>query len=251
MIDAKVSPLAGMAAKFALQASLTLSDQATLLALPHATRFFEAGSYIMREGDTPAYFGIIVSGIVCGHKTSGYGQRQMTSLHNPEELFGIHTLYLESLDHNVQSLTRSEVVTIPLTALRDLAKDSAAIACAIASIVMVDISASRAWLLNISRRDARARVAHLLCELAVRLDRPGQAAEVTYDLPITQEQMADAVGLTSVHINRNHKYLSLSGFVHHSKSGVVIPDWNNLVDFADFNSRYLHIKGNVAPLSRN
>lgn len=240
MSEAKVSPLVGMLNTFAMHAPILSEDRAGLLELPYASRIFEAGSYLVREGDTPDHCGMLVSGLICRHKISGDGLRQIVSIHVPGEVFDLQQLYIETADHNVQTLTQCEVITIPRDALRRLAADRPAIARAIVATVLVELSVAREWMLNIGRRDARTRIAHLLCELAVRLDHRGLPPGQPYELPMTQEQLGDALGLTAVHINRTLKALAFDGLVSHNKRSVTIPDWKLLISVADFNSRYLH-----------
>jgi CRP-like cAMP-binding protein len=112
---------------------------------------------------------------------------------------------------------------------------------------MVEASIYREWLLNNGRRDARARIAHLLCELVVRSDALGINLGGNYNLPMTQEQIGDAVGLTAVHVNRTLKSLSNDGLITLTGRGISFPDWDRLKDEAGFNSRYLHMSQSGEP----
>lgn len=236
-----MSPLVRMVDKLALHATISAQDRVGLLELPYTTRFFETGSYLLRDGDMPDHCGMLVSGVAYRHKTSVEGLRQIVAIHIPGEIYNLQQLHLATADNNVQTLTRCEVVTISHAALHELAAKCPSAAYALFVATIVELSMAREWMLNIGRRDARTRIAHLLCEFAFRLNNhslpPGQA----YELPMTQEQLADALGLTAVHINRTLKGLISDGLVTHSKRGVTIPDWEMLVAEAGFNSRYLHI----------
>ena len=106
---------------------------------------------------------------------------------------------------------------------------------------MVDLSIVSEWVANVGRRDARSRIAHLLCEFAIRLRSHGLATGDPYVLPITQEQLADAVGLTPVHVNRTLKALQADGFIERDKRNVSFPSWARLREVADFNQRNLHL----------
>lgn len=241
MSEAKVSPLVGMLDKFAMHAPISFEDRARLLELPYVSRLFEAGSYLVREGDAPDHCGMLVSGLACRHKISGEGVRQIVAIQVPGDVFDLQQLYLETADHNVQTLSQCEVIRVPLEAVRHLTAARLAVAHAISAIVLVELAIAREWILNIGRRDARTRIAHFLCELATRLDRPGLPSGQPFELPMTQEQLGDALGLTAVHINRMLKALARDGLIGYSKKGVTIPDWKSLVEVADFNSRYLHM----------
>jgi CRP-like cAMP-binding protein len=114
---------------------------------------------------------------------------------------------------------------------------------------LVDGSIFREWITNIGRRDARTRIAHLLCEFSLRLQVAGLGAQTNYELPMTQEQLADSTGLTPVHVNRSLKALEADGHINRrTPRSIVIGDWKKLVELADFNSNYLHLKFNEPAL---
>ena len=236
-----ISPLSRMVDKIALHASVSVEDRAAILGLPYTSHFFEAGSYLLRDGDTPSYSGMLVSGLAYRHKIGVDGLRQIVAIHIPGEVYGLQQLYLPTADNNVQALTRCEVVTISHKALRCLAAERPSVAHAIFVTTLVELSMAREWLLNIGRRSARTRMAHLLCEFAFRLDKHGLPPGQAYELPMTQEQLADALGLTAVHVNRTLKVLVNDGLIVHSRRGVTIPNWEALVKEAGFNSQYLHM----------
>src|SRR6185369_17655449 len=106
---------------------------------------------------------------------------------------------------------------------------------------LIDASIFREWVVNVGRRDARSRVAHLLCEFERRLEVAGLAAEYDYELPMTQEQLADATGLTAVHINRVLMTLSHDGLIERHKRHIRIPEWEALRRVAGFSEVYLHL----------
>lgn len=235
-----ISPLVGMVEKLALYAPVSVEDRVGLLELPYSSRFFEAGSYLLRDRDTPDQCGMLVSGLAYRHKVSAEGLRQIVSIYIPGEFYSLQQLHLATADSNVQTLTRCEVVMISHEALRRLAAERFSVAQALFATTIVELSMSREWMLNIGRRDARTRIAHLLCEFAFRLDKHSLPAGQAYELPMTQEQLADALGLTAVHVNRTLKVLVNDGLIAYSKRGMTIPNWDMLVAKAGFNSRYLH-----------
>lgn len=114
---------------------------------------------------------------------------------------------------------------------------------------LVDASIFREWIANVGRRDARTRIAHLLCEFAVRLRLAGLGEETHYELPMTQEQLADATGLTSVHVNRTLKGLETEGLIERTNPRAIhIGDWRKLAKAGDFDSAYLHLRDNKPAL---
>jgi CRP-like cAMP-binding protein len=232
--------LAGMADKLATQAIVSDEDRATLLELPQVSRFFEPRSYLVREGDITDTCAVLVSGFAYRHKTSSNGDRQIVGILFPGDLLNLQQLYIDVADHNIQTLTQCEVAKIPHSALRSILRDRPSINDAIVTSILIEGSIMREWLLNIGQRDARTRVAHFLCEFVVRLNRQGVALENTHHLPMTQEQLGDALGLTAVHINRTLKVLEIEGFITRDKHGFTFPQWKKLCTTSDFNSRYLH-----------
>jgi CRP-like cAMP-binding protein len=106
---------------------------------------------------------------------------------------------------------------------------------------LVDGSIFREWIVNVGRRDARTRIAHLLCEFVLRLELADLGGPAGYELPMTQEQLADATGLTSVHVNRMLRDLTRDGLIGRTHRNVTIADWRKLSDEADFDPAYLHL----------
>ena len=139
-------------------------------------------------------------------------------------------------------LTVGEVAMIPVEAIRELALSRPNVGMAMWYESLVEGSIFREWVLNIGRRDARTRIAHLLCEFGLRLKVTDIAEPTTYELPITQEQLADAVALTSVHVNRTLMRLEHDGLITRTKRIISIVDWKALAEVADFEPRYLHLE---------
>ena len=239
MNEAKVNPLDAILKKFASYAEMSEGDRTEILQLPFKARIFETGSYLVREGDYPDHCGMLVSGLVCRHKSNGEGFRQIVAIYVPGDVINLQNLHLRYADHNVQMLTRCELTVIPCAALRRLATDRPSIAHVISTMAFAELSVAQEWMLNIGRRDARTRIAHLLCELAVRSDRRGLPPGQAYELPMTQEQLGDALGLTAVHVNRMLRGLVRDGLITYENKFVSIHNWRALVQSADFEVRYL------------
>ena len=175
------------------------------------------------------------------HKVTPDGDRQIVSVHVPGDFIDLEAALLSVADHNVQSLTRCEFALFPIAAVKALMKSHPQIAEALWVDTLVDASVYREWIVNVGRRDARSRIAHILCEFARRLEIAGLASKTGYELPMTQEQMADATGLTSVHVNRTLKGLERDGLVARTKRHVGIPDWERLRAVGGFSELYLHL----------
>jgi len=138
-------------------------------------------------------------------------------------------------------LSAGTVALIPVDALRAVAFAHPHVGMAMWYETLVEGSIFREWILNVGRRDARTRIAHLLCEFAVRLEVANLGKQFSYELPITQEQLGDATALTPVHVNRTLKRLEEDGLIERTKRVITICDWTELAKTADFQPRYLHL----------
>jgi CRP-like cAMP-binding protein len=183
----------------------------------------------------------MVSGFSFRQKLAGDGGRQIFSIHMKGDLADLQNSLLGTADHNLQALGHVEVAMIPVEAIQEIAFSRPAIGRAMWYDTLVDGSIFREWTLNVGRRDARTRTAHMLCEFALRLEVAGLGEKCDYELPMTQEQLADALGLTPVHTNRTLKSLGDDGLITRTKRAVRIDDWSRLAKAGDFDSAYLHL----------
>ena len=233
--------------KLLLTHPLTDEDQAAVLSLPNTVRTLENGQYVVREGDVPTHSCLVVSGFAVRHKITGNGARQIVNVHMAGDMVDLQNSLLKLADHNVQALTTMTAAFIPREALVELAFARTGVGKALWLETLIEGSIAREWIANVGRRDSRTRVAHLLCEFAYRLDAVGIGKECNYELPMTQEQIADAVGLTPVHVNRTLKALDADGLTTRSRRSVVINDLARLAEVGDFRSIYLHLPQEPIP----
>jgi CRP-like cAMP-binding protein len=236
------SPLDLLLRKLETHSALSEEDRQAILALPYTLKTLEAGSYTVREGDAPHTCGVLVSGFAYRQKLTGDGARQILALHIPGDAVDFQNLFLDVADHSVQTLTRAEIAVIPRAELQELARTRSGVGHAILVTILVEASIFREWVLNVGQRDARSRLAHVLCEFAIRLETQGLEQEYGYELPMTQEQLADALGLTPVHVNRTLKTLEAEGLITRNRRQIHFPDWERMRRVADFNQRYLHLE---------
>jgi CRP-like cAMP-binding protein len=215
-------------------------DGIALSSLPMKVSDVKASSYLMKEGDQPTHCCILISGYVNRHKLSQNGSRQIISIHMAGDIIDLQQLLLKRADHNVQCLTAARVGTVAVEDIRKLTSASASIADALWRDSLVDASIFREWVLNVGRRDAAARIAHLLCEFGVRSEAAGLSTGGSFELPMTQEQLADATGMTTVHVNRTLKKLASLGLIERKMRSITVNDWQRLKQMADFRETYLH-----------
>ena len=238
------SALEPMLRKLQYWVDFSPEDSAALLALPHTVRNLEQHQYIVRERDRTVFSCVMLGGFSIRHKIVAGGNRQIVSIHMKGELVDLHNSLLGIADHSVQMLTAGKIATIPREEIEKIAFARPAIGRAMWIDTLVDGSIFREWIANVGRRDARTRISHLLCEFALRLKIAGLAEQTDYELPMTQEQLADATGLTAVHVNRTIKGLEADGLIERATPrAITIGDWKKLADAGDFDSSYLHLRG--------
>ena len=238
--------LAPMLRKLRQWQALDEEDGAAVLALPFQIRQLQSGQYIVWEGDRPQHSCLMLTGFSYRHKLVGTGARQILSIHLRGDVVDLHNSMLKHADHNVQMVTAGEVAMIPVEAVRELAAARPAVATALWYETLVDGAIFREWIVNVGRRDARIRIAHLLCELALRLEMAGLGERTDYRIPMSQEQLADAVALTPVHVNRMLMALGRDGLISRSQRDISVSDWDALAKAGDFHERYLHVDARKA-----
>lgn len=189
-------PLEPLARKLEYRVNLSAADRAALLALPHMVKTMEQRHYVVRQGDRAKSSCLMLSGYSIRHKIVAGGFRQIVAIHMKGELVDLQNSLLGTADHSVQMLTAGKVVMIPREAVERIAFERPAVGKAMWLDTLVDASISREWIANVGRRDARTRIAHVLCEFALRLKLAGLGEHTDYELPMTQEQLGDATGLT-------------------------------------------------------
>lgn len=237
------NPLQFMVRKLRTRLALSEQAEAAILKLPYTRRTYDAPAYLIREGSTElAHCSLVLSGYAFRQRLTVEGARQIVSLHMRGDLLDLRHLFLKRADHNVQALTRLETLNIDRAALQELALREPTVGQAMWIDSLIDASIFREWVVNVGRRDARTRIAHLLCEFATRLQTAGLGDGRSCHLPMTQEQIGDAVALTSVHVNRTLKGLAADGIIHRSKREVSFENWDAVRRVGDFNAIYLHLE---------
>jgi len=219
---------------------LSSADQDAILALPFTVRRLGPNDIIFREGEQALVCPILLSGFAYRHKTAADGGRQIVALKIPGDALDFQSLYLDVTDHSLQALTEVELAIFPLKELEAIVAPRPALARAVLVDILVEASIGREWLLNIGRRNALARLAHLLCELNHRITRIAGEPIAGLELPLTQEQLADLLGLTPVHVNRTIKVLEQEGAVKRVSRRLTIGSLDTLKRIAEFNDLYLH-----------
>ncbi len=236
------SNLEPMLQKLEYWRKFSADDRAALLALPHTIKAMQPHSYIVREFDRAEFACVMLGGYSVRHKIVAGGHRQILAIHMKGELVDLQNSMLGQADHSVQMLTAGKVALVARAEIDRIAFERPTIGRAMWTDTLVDASIFREWIANVGRRDAQTRIAHLLCEFSLRLKVAGLGERSNYELPMTQDQIADATGLTSVHVNRTLKALESDGLIERRTPRFIeIGDWRKLAEAGDFNSHYLHL----------
>jgi CRP-like cAMP-binding protein len=221
-------------------ADLTASDVAALEAATAKPQRYAARKDLIREGDETGPMFVVLEGWICRYKILPNGGRQIMAFLMPGDACDLHIKLLAEMDHSIQAITPARVATVTRDAMQTMMDDHPNIARAMYTAQLVDEGIMRAWIVSMGRRTSTERVAHLICELYLRARSIGLTHGDEFALPLSQLVLADALGMTSVHINRVLKVLRLSGAMALSRGSVTIMDPAKLVNIAGFDENYLH-----------
>jgi CRP-like cAMP-binding protein len=227
-----------------LESITTLSEEArqAVLKLPMSVRDIPADQDILREGDRPGQCCLLVEGFLCRYKMLPDGKRQILSLHVPGDVADLQSLHLAVMDHSLGTLVPSRAAFITHEALRGIIRAYPEIADAFWRDTLIDAAIFREWIVNVGSREAYARLAHLICELFCKLHAVGLTDGNTFYLPITQAELGDATGLSTVHVNRSLMQLRADGLITLERGRCTIRDHGRLRDAGTFDPAYLHLK---------
>lgn len=243
--------LDAMVNKIERRSPLSRRDRDAFLALPHRLVKHERGKFIVREGERLANISLLLAGFASCHRITKGGSRQIQSVHMAGDLLDLQNGAGDLALCNVQALSSVTIALISRPALFALASERPSIATALWRDTGANAVILAEWLVNIGRRCARSRIAHLICELAVRQESAGLATGPNYSWAFTQEQIGDATGLTTVHVNRTMQGLRKDGFLRTDHGQVSILDWSGLSAAGDFDRNYLQLSASRSLATHN
>ncbi|MBN9073121.1 MAG: Crp/Fnr family transcriptional regulator [Rhizobiales bacterium] len=206
---------------------------------------------IMTEGDKPKVVYLVLEGWACRYKHLEDGRRQIVGFFLPGDLCDLNVFILREMDHSISSITSVRVAEISRLSFETILDGHPRITQALWWDALVSMAIQREWTVNLGQRDAMERVAHLLCELFVRLGTAGLTRGKSCDLPVTQAELADATGMSTVHVNRTLQELRNLKLIHLSGRILTIPDLDRLMRAGLFNANYLHLDREGAHLDAN
>jgi CRP-like cAMP-binding protein len=221
-------------------AKLQENERQALLELPITIRTYGPDQDIFRDGDRPSECCLILEGFAFRYKLLADGRRQILAFHTPGDIPDLQSLHLKVIDHSLGTLVRTRTALISLHDLRALCRQYPGLAAVLWRDTLIDAAMFREWMVGLGRRSAHERIAHLLCEMTLRLAAVGLSDSRSCDLPITQLELGDALGLTAVHVNRVLQDLRRDGVIVLSASRLIVLDWQSLRAIANFDPTYLH-----------
>lgn len=222
-------------------ALLTDEDRAVLEAISSESRRVPTNYDIITEGTRPAAVNLIMRGFACRYKLLPDGQRQITAFLVPGDFCDLHVTLLGEMDHTIGTGWGCDIVEIPRATIDELLQNHPRIARALRWSTLVDEATLRAWLVSMGQRSANKQMAHLICELLLRLQTVGLADADSFDFPLLQVDLGDTLGLSVVHVNRTLQELRGLNLISWKHKRVHILDVERLKSFANFEPRYLHL----------
>lgn len=199
-----------------------------------------AGKDLIMEGDTPTGFMVVLEGWACRYKLLPAGSRQILAFLIPGDSGGMRGASRPRIEHSVATITPARVASIPRARMDEIMIARPSLSRALTSIQSIDNDTLLEWMVSIGRRTSMERVAHLMCELYVRVCNIDPCHGGKFPLPLTQAEIGDALGLTAVHVNRVLRRLRLDSVMTLAGGYVTIHDFTMLAGIAGFDKHYLH-----------
>jgi CRP-like cAMP-binding protein len=209
--------------------------------LPVKIKTVTSRTKVVDEGQNITDCYLLVDGYACRYKFTATGGRQIVSFHMAGDILDIQHVLFDRADHSVKTISEAALAVFPMAALRNLIADHPDVGRALWRDCLVEASIFREWVLNVGRRNAKVRIAHMLCEFAARMEAAGLGSPADFTLPMTQEDIGDATGLTPVHVNRMLRELTEEGSITRDARRIRIADWPRMKRTADFSPAYLHL----------
>jgi CRP-like cAMP-binding protein len=234
--------LAPLVRKLECEAGLSPEERKAVLSLPVIIRQMRAEHDIFCERDRPSQCCLVLDGWLNRHKILQDGTRQILSFHIAGDIPDLQSLHLIKMDHSLSTLVPSKVAFIQHETIKMLISDFPRLGHVLWRDTLIDAAIFREWMVGMGRRDAPARIAHLFCELFTRMRAVGLTTGYSCNFPVTQSALADALGLSTVHVNRSIMDLRGQELIRLEKPTLTILNWEALTKCAEFDPLYLHMK---------
>jgi CRP-like cAMP-binding protein len=209
--------------------------------LSYPTRTFTRGDTIIEEGKEVRDIHLLLTGLAARSKILADGRRQIMAFLVPGDLCDVEVFVLRAMDHTIIAMTDTTCLLIPAEVIEGLLTESSDITKALWWSTMVDSGILREWIIDHGRRDAREQIAHLFYEMLIRHRIVGETTNDSFSFPITQDDLADATGLTPPHVNKTLQDLRAAGLIEFKNRVLTILDTQRLRNAAHYESGYLHL----------
>lgn len=247
MTDVREAALNLFLNRVSARSRLTDDERQAIRDLPGTVAIVQSNRDLVRLGEVVDRTCLVAEGLMARFGQTREGARQISALYVPGDMPDLHSFVVPRASWALTALTKTTVLRVPHAAIERVTERCPAIAKAFWRDCTLDAAITSEWILNIGRRSARARLAHLLCEMAARYEQIGRFGGLSFALPLSQVHLADALGLTSVHVNRMLGSLKRAGIVQMTKQVVHVLDWSALVSAADFDANYLQLDNALDP----
>jgi CRP-like cAMP-binding protein len=235
----RVSLLQPLVRRLETHSSLSAAERDAILALPFQQSNHRSCAHLFRTEEPGQRCCVILDGYAARYKVLRDGSRQILNVLMQGDLLGVQRCLFGRADHEVETLTKCTVAVVTAAHLEALLSAHPTLTRILLSDTLYEGAIQREWIVNVGRRDATARIAHLLCEMALRHDQQGLIKRERFSLPLTQAHIADFSGLTSVHVNRVLRALTDERLVSNDNGRITINDWTGLARTGGFDPGYL------------
>jgi CRP-like cAMP-binding protein len=243
MIASPISALQLFVDRLTSRSILTNEERSAILSLEGRVTQFAAHTDFVRFSEEVDHCCLVVDGLVGRFGQNSDGLRQITCFHIPGDMADLPSVVSPKSGWGLAALTKTTILRLPHAAIRGIAASYSGIAEALWRDTVADGSIFSEWVVNVGRRDAIARISHLFCEMAIRCERAGQGDRHAFPLPVTQADLGDATGLTSVHVNRTLMELKARSIVTARAGRVAVHDWDQLVSTGNFDDAFMLLGG--------
>ncbi len=240
LIDTGLRPADALLRRMELVYRLTNAEKAAVARLPFRTADLGPRVVIVKDGDIATQSCVVASGITCWSKVTSEGTRQISSVAFLGDMPDLHGLHLQPLDSNLSTISPCRLGFVSHDALKGICLEYPSIAAAMWRLTLIDAAVFRDWVTNVGGRPAYARLAHLFCEIMARARGAYVGSDKSCLMPLTQTELGECTGLSTVHVNRNIQQLRAAKFISLDAGVLTVLDWAGLVNVGDFDAVYLH-----------
>jgi CRP-like cAMP-binding protein len=228
--------------KLEREGAISDREKEAVLDLPVTIRQMRADNDVVRERDRPSQCCLVLDGWLFRYKIVEDGSRQIFAFHIAGDIPDLQSLHLRTMDHGLAALVQTTVAFVPHEAIRGLVRNFPHLADILWRDTLIDAAIFRQWMLGIGKKQAPQRIAHLFCEMFTKMRAVGLTQDYSCKFPLTQSVIGDALGLSTVHVNRSLMELRSAGLIQLGKQRLTILKWRELQDYAEFDPLYLHME---------